>query len=139
MPRKKDYKGRCFEAAFDVVVKLKLKDPVVVHGFIREADTPLWIVHAWVEEGGLVYDLTMQQEPIPKDEYYSQYGVHKFMWRYSKQDFLKQAIKKNYRHGPFDPVLAQMCSMSLLATEHDYQRFQGNRLPESAYIKTFLI
>ena len=77
MPR--DYKGKCFEAAHRALWRLhdKGKDPIIVYGFIsRFADNtdniPLWIVHAWVEHNDMVYDLTFQEEPFAKNEYYSE-------------------------------------------------------------------
>ncbi len=128
MPRTKNYKGRCFEAAHRALINLheKDEDPVIVYGFIggfvdkQDKYFPLWIVHAWVECNDMVYDYTFQEEPASKDIYYSEKNVHKLMWHYDFHEYLNKAVKIG-RFAPIDPVLCKMINLTISDPESQYE------------------
>jgi hypothetical protein len=103
MSRKKNYKGRCLEAAYDAAFKaIETNDSKNV--FIVHANLDLIGLHAWVEVGNMVYDLTKGEEPIEKSWYYEKAQVSESsLNRYSFHDFCK-LIGETGRFGPWEII-----------------------------------
>jgi len=103
--RKKNYKGRCFEAAFDAAVneaKLKLLTDNDEYIFIIHYDTGIVGIHSWCELAGKwVIDLTKQGKPFILRDYYEIGKVDESrLIRYPLKEYCALMIQNN-NYGPF--------------------------------------
>lgn len=109
----KNYKGQCFTAAHDDAFQSAESEDknniFIVHGwlfgYIRPYLPPRWLRHAWCEVGERVVDLTIQQEAIPKKEYYKCNAIkEEWLIRYPLIDFARIFLEQSH-YGPFDDKL----------------------------------
>jgi hypothetical protein len=97
------FKKQCFTAAMEVASESEAC--TVVHGWLPGEEG--WFVHAWVEipagEGEIgIYDLTLSNDPFPKEAYYERTkATEERSKRYERVVFFTQ-IAETGGFGPFD-------------------------------------
>jgi len=100
------YSNQCFPAAYGAAQDHENQNPIIVHGFVKSS--LYYIVHAWCEVGGLVYDYTKQKNGFEKHIYYQDRGVYKkHLVRYTLDEYIS-LVKKYNNDGPFDEVLCKV-------------------------------
>ena len=113
--RRKDYAGRCFEAAWDFATWNKdvFKDnpnAFLCHGYIRQTiGSGFYISHAWCEVGDHVYDLVIPdyQRMLRADYYMIRDPTRYPLRRYSYKAACKLAAEIR-TYGPWDPVFHEL-------------------------------
>jgi len=103
MGRKKNYKGRCFEAALHCAWEYTESEPEVVHGWVRGKGEMegTYFVHAWCEIEGLVFDWSVTYEPVPQLVYYAMGDIREErVRRYSVREASRLAAD-GYNYGPW--------------------------------------
>jgi hypothetical protein len=105
MSRKKNYKQRCFEAAYDAACENQGLNPIICHGYYWSGGLDYFFLHAWVEIGNEILDYTIQRDPIPKSDYYLNHVIY--------EQSLKKYTFKEYNiqlceHMNFWPFHCQM-------------------------------
>lgn len=97
------HKPQSFEAVLEVASEAE--GSVVVHGWICMPEQSKWIVHAWAEVEGAVYDLTESRDPQALDAWYASHGVtEERLVRYGRVDFFTRFAETGSM-GPFDEEL----------------------------------
>jgi hypothetical protein len=97
------FKKQCFAAAMEVASESDAC--TIVHGWLPGEEG--WFVHAWVEipagEGEIgIYDLTLSNDPFPKEAYYERTkATEERSKRYERVVFFTQ-IAETGGFGPFD-------------------------------------
>ncbi len=92
------FREQCFAAAMEVCSESEVAE--VVHGWVPGG--PGFVVHAWAEVEGAVYDLTESERPVRKDEYYERMGVRpELTRRYSRVEYFT-LMAETGSMGPFD-------------------------------------
>lgn len=96
-----DFKKQSFAAAMEICSESEAAE--VVHGWIPGG--PGFVVHAWAEIEGAVYDLTESEQPMHKSDYYERMGVRpELTRRYSRVEFFT-LMAETGSLGPFDREL----------------------------------
>jgi len=110
---RKNYKGRCLEAAFDAACSLAVDggQVFIVHGW-RDC-SPTWLFHAWCEFQDQAIDLTAQEAQISRKVYYREMGItEERLRRYPLSEYARLMTEKG-DYGPFDKMLFSMGNVSL--------------------------
>jgi hypothetical protein len=95
------FREQCFAAAMEICSEAETAQ--VVHGWVPGG--PGWVVHAWAEIEDAVYDLTEDERPMRKDEYYRRMGVREELTRrYERVEFFTRMAETGSM-GPFDTDL----------------------------------
>ena len=101
-------RGRCYENAFLFLEGVARQQPGarLCHGIVRQTGEPeVWMGHAWVELGGVVFDPTgLGVSPIPKDQYY-RVGHVQYVVRYTLAE-ARQMVVRYELYGPWDSRVA---------------------------------
>ncbi len=104
------HKPQSFEAVLEVASEAE--GSFVVHGWICMPEQSKWILHAWAEVDGAVYDLTESRDPQALEAWYASHGVtEERLVRYDRVDFFTRFAETG-SFGPYDATL-------FFATESD--------------------
>ena len=92
------FREQCFAAAMEICSESEAAE--VVHGWVPGG--PGFVVHAWAEVEGGVYDLTESDRPMRKADYYALMGVRpELTRRYSRVEYFT-LMAETGSFGPFD-------------------------------------
>ena len=92
------FKEQCFAAAMEICSESELAE--VVHAWVPADEG--WVVHAWAEIEDAVYDLTENEHPMRKADYYQHMGVRQELTRrYGRVEYFT-LMAETGSMGPFD-------------------------------------
>ena len=95
------FREQCFAAAMEVCSESEAAE--VVHGWVPGG--PGFVVHAWAEIEGAVYDFTESNKPERKADYYARMGVRpELTRRYTRVEYFTRMAETGSM-GPFDKDL----------------------------------